>query len=141
MSWILKLLPWLGRIAPWFASYGKLIAVGTVLVAAFYGGYKVADWRWQATELAKSEALREDYEEKSRLSARIGTELEEKREKTRVVYRTVREVRTQYIDRPVYSAVCIDDDGLRNLNAALAGAAAPAAERGVAVPDAGAASR
>lgn len=127
-------MPFLALLKNW-----KLIALGVAVLGAFLSGYKVADWRWQATELGKSEALREDYEEKARLSARLGSDLEEKREKTKVVYRTVREVRTQYIDRPVYSAACIDDDGLRNLNAALAGAAAPAAERSEPVPRADAA--
>jgi hypothetical protein len=50
-------------------------------------------------------------------------ELEAARGKTAIKYKTIVKEVEKIVERPVYSGVCFDDDGLRLANAALAGSA------------------
>ena len=50
--------------------------------------------------------------------------LEAAQAKTRIKYRTIRETVDRVVEKPVYHAVCLDDDGLRLANAALVRAGA-----------------
>lgn len=53
-------------------------------------------------------------------------ELEGIRNGQRTVYKTIEKRVETYIDRPIYIRECITEPGLRDINAALAGAADPA---------------
>lgn len=67
----------------------------------------------------------------------IGTaaaDLGQKKEHADVVYRTITEKVDRYIDRPVYRSTCLDADGLRDANAALAGPHATGPKPDPAVP-------
>jgi hypothetical protein len=68
------------------------------------------------------------------------SDLATERAKSHVVYQTITHEVDHVIDRPVYRSDCLDADGLRLANAALAGQAAPAAVPASAVPAAVAAS-
>lgn len=61
--------------------------------------------------------------------------LEKANAKTRIVYRDIVRDVERIVDRPVYrDTVCIDDDGLRAVNRALAGPGAVATEPDAAMP-------
>lgn len=62
------------------------------------------------------------------------TKREAQREKIRTVYKTITKNVDRYIDRPIYAAACIDDSGLRDINAALRGPDAPAGKPGSRLP-------
>lgn len=67
--------------------------------------------------------------------AAASTSLEGDREKVRTVYRTITEEIERVVEKPVYRDMCLDDDGLRLANAALAGALIPAREPDGRVPE------
>lgn len=69
----------------------------------------------------------------------VSAELKQARNDRKIVYWTITQNVPTYIDRPVYQRECLDDDGLRDVNAALA--AARAREPAAAMPGAGAARR
>lgn len=74
--------------------------------------------------------------------AKKGNQAAEKKEKgdakAKIVYRTITQKVDRYIDRPVYRNICLDDDGLRDANAALVGALTPAAKPDKPMPKPGA---
>lgn len=66
--------------------------------------------------------------------------LEKAKNEKRIIYRTITRSVDKIVDRPVYHSACIDDDGLRLINAAAAGKApADSGQPGAAVPAPGAA--
>jgi hypothetical protein len=65
--------------------------------------------------------------------------LEVAKNEKEIVYRTITQTVDKIVDRPVYRNVCLDADGLRNINAAAAGHAADPGQPDAAVPAAGAA--
>ena len=69
---------------------------------------------------------REKAEQKQ--ANRAATQLEAAHVKTRVVFRTITETVEKIVEKPVYRDMCLDDDGLRAVNTALAGSIAPAAQ-------------
>ena len=61
--------------------------------------------------------------------------LEKANAKTRIIYRDIVRDVERIVDRPVYrDTVCVDDDGLRAVNRALAGPDAAATEPDAAMP-------
>lgn len=54
--------------------------------------------------------------------------LEERRAETEIIYRTIKERVDHVVEKPIYRNICIDDDGLRELSAAIS-AANPAASQ------------
>lgn len=62
--------------------------------------------------------------------------LEDDRAKTRIVYSTITQTVDQIVDRPVYRNVCLDDDGLRCVNAAIRGEDTAGCKPAVGVPGA-----
>lgn len=117
---------------------GKVIAYGVLALALMgaigTGVYKVKQWgaaevqaKW---DLAISEQIKEDLAR----NALASLNREKDRAKSKIVYRTIKERVVEYIDRPVYSSVCIDPDGMRDVNAALAGTDTPKPGPSVGVP-------
>lgn len=88
-----------------------------------------------AAELAAADAYQARTVELNQVSA----DLERAKHEKQVVYRTITKRVETYIDRPIYLRDAIDDDGLRDINAALAGA--NPSEPAPAVPAADAAGR
>lgn len=68
----------------------------------------------------------------------VSADLERVKSEKQIVYRTITKRVETYIDRPIYLRDAVDDDGLRDINAALAGRADPG-EPAPAVPAADAA--
>lgn len=49
------------------------------------------------------------------------TKLETGNAQARIIYKTITQTVDRIVERPVYSGACLDDDGLRAVNEALAG--------------------
>jgi hypothetical protein len=106
-----------------------LIAAGIGLSVGAAAAYKLTSDHYKAAALEQAEQMNA-----------VSAELERTRHDKQVVYRTITKRVQTYIDRPVYLRECLDDDGVRDINAALAGRADPG-EPDAAVPAAGAAGR
>jgi hypothetical protein len=66
----------------------------------------------------EAESLKRERAEQSRAMA-AAAELEQARGKIEVKYRTITKEVQKVVERPVYRGTCLDDDGLRLVNAAL----------------------
>lgn len=71
----------------------------------------------------------------------LAGDLATKQADQKVIYATITKTVDRVVDRPVYRVECIDDDGLRSINGALAGTAPDPGQPDAAVPAAVAASR
>lgn len=110
--------------------------VGALILAAagFVGGWQVCSWKAGADA---AEQLRADAAATVRRIDQIdgaATGLEKAKETIRVQTRTITREVERLVDRPVYRDRCLDDDGLRLVAAAAAGASAPAGQLAPAVP-------
>jgi hypothetical protein len=118
-----------------------LAVVAAIGVGGYTFGYRNAANSYKAVQL-KFE--REMQAEKDVLIARnneLAHELEVAKRERKVVYRTIEKKVDRIVTRDVYRNVCIDPDGLRIVNEALAGTRATASEPDAAVPAADAAGR
>jgi hypothetical protein len=119
----------------------------SILIAALVGmavgaggaGKVVAD-HYRAEAAQQKEADAKAYQARTLQLNDVSAELERAKSEKQIVYRTITKRVETYIDRPVYQRECLDDDGLRDANAALAGRAS-SGEPAPAVPAAGAAGR
>jgi hypothetical protein len=109
----------------------------TALVAALLSGigaWRVQEWRHDALDKERIEAANELRRERERGADRAATSHESFKENERVVYKTITETVDKIVERPVYRNVCIDADGLRQLNAAITGRIATTGEPAPALP-------
>lgn len=98
------------------------VALAALIVSA--GGYAYHVVRKAGYDEAKAECIAASITQRAREAKQsnvAGKSLEDDREKTRTVYRTITQSVNVYVDRPVYRADCFDADGLRDANAALRG--------------------
>jgi len=123
----------------WMNPY--VIGLASVLVAsAFAGTYLKGRFdgrdvcNGRITVMINDANKREKAEQKQANTA--ATRLEAAHAKTRVEFRTITKVIEKIVEKPVYRDMCLDDDGLRAVNAALAGSIAPAAQPVDGLPDA-----
>ena len=100
-----------------------LIAALVGLSLGASGTYKVVSNHYRVEAATQKEADANAYQARTLELNQVSTELEQARNDRKIVYRTItRNVQT-YIDRPIYLRDAIDSDGLRDINAALAGTA------------------
>lgn len=124
---------------PFLRRYWKPLAVLAILAVFFI----VSCRRENAAERRGLEAGRAECAAKSQavivneivVANEAATELEQEDAEAEIVYRTI----TEQVDRlvlsePVYRNVCLDGDGLRLANAALAGTAPAAGEPDPSLP-------
>lgn len=109
--------------------------LASVIAAAGAAGWAGWDWASARCDREKLEAERraaEIYREDVERMHRLGqASLAREEERNRVVYQPIFRVLTKVVREPVYARECIDDAGLRLLNAAIRGV-----RPGVAGPDA-----
>lgn len=91
------------------------------LALGFLGGWKTEAWRHDAAQLDAQRAATAKFkrDEKRVDVAAVGHE--EFKAKEEIVYVDRVRIVTKLVDRPVYRNQCIDDDGVRLLNDAIAG--------------------
>ena len=103
------------------------------LAAGFTGGWKVQAWRWAAADGARAEA----QVEQDRLQRRVADESAARHAAEVAAIAAQRRVLTKEIERvvevPLYRNVCLDDSGLRLVEAAARGTD-PAGEPAPALP-------
>jgi len=114
-------MPNISLLAWGFILLGVLGFLGTATWRIYDAGRTEVYAEWERVNAAQREA-----EAKRAGGASAG--LEKDRGKNRIVYRTITESVEKIVDRPVYSNICMDDDGLRLLTAAVRGEAADPAE-------------
>jgi hypothetical protein len=104
----------------------RLFAIGLVcallaLAGAFRLGARYEQGRQAERDNKQFGELQLKYEGAFDENNRIAAELETARAERQIVYRDITKNVIRYIDRPVYHTACLDADGLRDANAALAG--------------------
>ena len=117
-------------LTPWLLGGTAIAFVLATGAAGIYGhskGYNSAANEYQL-KIDKLQIDARDQVQKVRdaMTAQANeavNSLETQNAKARIVYRTVTEMVDRIVDRPVYRNTCFDDDGLRLVNAALAGVA------------------
>lgn len=111
---------------------GSILLYGLIALAilgALAGiGHSIYSSGFDAAKLECEEAAKRQREEEAAKGNAASTSLEVGNAKAKVVYRIITKNVDKYIDRPVYRNICFDADGLRDANAALVGALAPAGE-------------
>lgn len=115
-----------------------LIAAGIGLAAGAGAAYKITADHYQAAAARSQQEAAEAYQARTVELNQVSAELERARHDRKVVYRTIEKRVESYINDPLYQRDCIDERGLRDINAALAGRAS-AGQPADAVPTAGAA--
>lgn len=112
----------------------KLAAIGTALVLAFGAGWWLRGLKVKAATVDQTKAQAQaDVQQAQRTSEAVQAHAQAKTE-TEIRYVTVTREVEKLVERPVYLERCLDDDGLRALNAQILGADAPGA--GPALPEA-----
>lgn len=104
MAWQARVLEWIVAFALLFGAY---LWVGHHAVSEYKQEQLIVQMEKDKAQQKKYNVLAQDYEE-----------LKTKRQEN--ARTTVREVE-KIIDRPVYLNECLDDDGLRIINAAIRG--------------------
>lgn len=114
------------------AYLGLIKAAAAVLVAIALFGYGVVvgegrvQTRWDKVKVAQALVDAKAADHMNDIAAQLETAKNERQIVTKTITKRVIEL----VDRPVYRNVCLDDDGLQLINAALAGkgpSVAPAA--------------
>lgn len=96
--------------------------------------WRVQEWRHDAQDKERIETARETERLRARTADKASEGHEVFKEKERVVYQTITETVDRIVERPVYRNDCLDADGLRELNAAIAGSSAITGKPAPAVP-------
>ncbi len=104
----------------------EVLLLGAAIIAAFFAGWKVKSWQVDSRDLAIAQArdaMIAEYRVNEAGKARM---LEEKLASLKANERVIEREKLKIIDRPVYHNTCLDDDGLRLIEAARSGKTNPA---------------
>lgn len=113
----------------------KLAAIGAALVLAFGAGWRLRGLQVKAATVDQVQSQAQaDVQQAQRTSEAVQAHAQAKTE-TEIRYVTVTREVEKLVERPVYLERCLDDDGLRALNAQILGTDAPGP--GPALPEAG----
>ena len=113
----------------------RLIAAGAALVLAFGAGWWLRGLQVKAAMVKQTQAQAQaDVQQAQRTSTAVQQHAQTKTE-TEIRYVTVTREVEKLVERPVYLERCMDDDGLRVLNAQILGTNPPGP--GPALPEAG----
>lgn len=96
----------------------RLIAIAMLLAACFGAGWMVNGWRWEAKEAAKLRELERAQAKADKRSYDASSGLEKDKGNAETVFQTIRVEVDKIVERPVYRNVCMDSDGLRELERA-----------------------
>ena len=113
----------------------KLAAIGAALVLAFGTGWWLRGLQVKTATVDQTKAQAQaDVQQAQRTSTAVQQHAQTKTETEIRYVTTVKEVE-KLVERPVYLERCMDDDGLRVLNAQILGTNPPG--HGPALPEAG----
>jgi len=91
----------------------------TALIAALLSAgavWRVQDWRYAEKELERQQFEAESRKMRERAVSLASENHEKAKERERVEYRVVTETIERIVDRPVYSNICMDEDGIMAIN-------------------------
>lgn len=105
----------------------RILAFGVLALACVGFGYVKGLQHEQAkatAAAAKAQKLAADaYAAQTERLNQVVQQLEDSKNAKQIIYRTITQQVDRVVERPVYRNVCLDDDGLRLINAAAAGKA------------------
>lgn len=96
--------------------YTHLAAALIVAAVAATSTWQVQNWRFDSAEKARLEKeaeIRRNNEKRTSLAAEG---LEQDKTRIEIRYRTITKTVTEFIDRPVYKNICLDQDGIDAIN-------------------------
>lgn len=92
-----------------------------LFLVAFLAGWVACQWRADSLELVATKAAQSVAADASASQLKQAEILESTLKRLRANEKTIIRENVKLVDRPVYSNVCLDDDGLYNANAAKNG--------------------
>lgn len=114
------------------------LIAGIAILAILSGiAYRIRESGKDAIRLEWAEANRIQREAESKRIAAAAKALEAANAKRKIVYRTITKQVDKVVERPVYRNVCLDDSGLRCLDAAIRGEVGAGCEPDKPLPPAG----
>lgn len=96
--------------------YTHLAAALVGAAVAATSAWQIQNWRFDSAEKARLEKeaeIRRNNEKRTSLAAEG---LEQDKVKIEIRYRTITKTVTEFIDRPVYKNICLDQDGVDAIN-------------------------
>ena len=105
------------------------------LAAGFGAGWQVQAWRYTAAQVDQVAEQAQAVQQAASQADAAASGHEAAKERIRVEFQTVYRDVERVVEKPVYRDVCLDDDGMRVLSAAIAGPTA--SEPASAVPGPG----
>lgn len=113
---------------------GAVLIALALLAAGYFKGHSdgTASGQIKIDKMVAEAQAAKDLENMKAFSA--STKLETRNAEARIIYKTITETVDRIVERPVYSGVCVDSDGLRAINQALAGTGAVTAQPSDAMP-------
>lgn len=102
-----------------------VIAAGVLFGLGALTAHKITSDRYRADMLTAERRAHAAYVARTKELDEVARALEVAKNEKKLVYRTITKRVETYIDRPVYRNICLDDYGLRDVNAAIAGRADP----------------
>lgn len=105
--------------------YTHLAAAIVAAAIASVGTWQVQSWRHDSAELTRIEGEREAKRMREKAATTAGIAFEQDKEKVRIVYEVIDKSIREIVERPVYRNVCLDPDGLRQLESAIERTRAP----------------
>lgn len=100
-----------------------VLAVGIAIGAG--SAWKITADHYQSAQAKSERAAAEAYQARTLELNQVAADLERARREQKIVYRTITKRVETYIDRPIYLRDAVDDDGLRDEDAALTRTANP----------------
>lgn len=97
------------------------IVAALVFTAGAGAAYKLTADHYDAKAAAQQQAAAEAYQARTVELNAIAAQLEQARHDRKTVYRTITRDVEKVVTRDVYRNICLDDDGVRAINDALAG--------------------
>lgn len=98
--------------------YTHVATAVTALAIGFSGGWLAQGWRWDSAELARQQKVKADALAQVRRIDKASESYEGDRAASKTEFTTITKEVERVIEKPVYRNVCIDDDGLRQLERA-----------------------
>jgi hypothetical protein len=111
----------------------KLLIAAGIAAALFVTGWTVRGWKAESDEAREQRLVQQVIDKQRAHESRVAQTLEDKLVRLKANERLVEKHRETIVERPVYRNGCIDDDGVRLIEAARAGKA-PASGASAAVP-------